>query len=334
MILSRSVGGLVFALIAGASSAAAPKGGGKPGDDPSRLEESLKAAAGYEYGKDGRPLDQVEAIVFAASRDPQRRGAVEEKILSALASATTRDGKEFLCRQLRNIGTAKSVPALEAMLADPQLSHLGRFALGSIEDTAAGEALRRALGKTDGPLRLGVISTLADRREAAAVPEIVKFLGAADEALAGTAATALGRIGGVDAARALEAARPKAPEKLQPVVTGALLACADRLLDAGKKEDASRVYEALESPKEAKPIRLGALRGLAAARGEAAVPKLVAAMRDADLVIRRTAIQIAGSVKGPAAAKAYADLLPSLPTEDQPLLKAALEEPPKAEGKK
>jgi len=106
-----------------------------------QLDEALKAVETFEHGKDAGPLLRAEQLVVEAARNEVSRKAAEERLLRSLGSASTRDAKSFLCRQLRTIGTARSVPHLEKLLTDPELSHMARYALGRIEDQAAATAL-------------------------------------------------------------------------------------------------------------------------------------------------------------------------------------------------
>ncbi|MBE3069557.1 MAG: HEAT repeat domain-containing protein, partial [Planctomycetes bacterium] len=284
-------------------------------DKLARLDADLKALAAFDYGKDAGPLSRVEDLVFAAVKDPARREAVEQGLLRTLGGDATVAAKSFICRQLRTIGTARSVRVLEPMLADKELGHMARYALGRMEDPAAEEALRRALAKTSGPLQAGIASSLGDRASAKAVPDLARLLGSSDALVADAAASALGRTGGPAAVKALEAARTGAAARLRPAIDDAMLACAGRYLTAGRKEDAAKIYEVYNSPKMPKHIQIGALGGLVAAKGDGAVDLLVAAIRNPDAEIRTSAIGFARSATGPAVTKALVGLLPTLVPE-------------------
>ena len=107
-----------------------------------RLEESIAKLQAYEYDKTGGvDLRWVEAQVGMASADASVRERVEDKLIESLAAANTNDARQFLCRQLRTIGTARSVPALASMLGDAEMSHMACYALGRIGVPEAGEAL-------------------------------------------------------------------------------------------------------------------------------------------------------------------------------------------------
>jgi len=293
-------------------------------DSMAQLDEALKAVATFEHGKDSGPLNLVEKMVFEVAKDAKRRNIVEQRLLRTLASASTRDSKIFLCRQLRTIGTARCVSQLEKLLVDPELSHMARYALGRIEDPAAPAALHRALNKTSGNLQVGIINTLANRRYRQALPDIAKLLRSSDSGVAEAAARALGRIGGTRAARALEAARPGASRALRQRIDNALLICAEKFIADGQKAEAARIYQMFYSPNQPKHFRLAGLRGLVAARGAQAAPLLVDAIKGEDTDLRRSAIEFMTIVKGRDATKAFVALLPSLPPEAQELVLRAL----------
>jgi len=305
-------------LLAGANACAAPP------DALGRLDQALKAVAAFAYGKDAAPLSLVEQIVVQAAKDPGQRAEVETRLLEVLRQPATRDGKEFVCRQLFTIGTARAVPQLEAMLTDPELSHIARFALGRNEDPAAAAALQRALGKTSGKLQAGMVNSLGDKRYELAAPDLQRLLDSPDAVVAEAAATALGKIGGPRAVTALQAARLKAQANLRRRIEAALLLAADRLLADGQKAAATRIYEVFYAPDQPRHLRLAGLRGLLATGARQALPALVESIRSPDARFRSAAIGLARSASGEAVTRALAELLPTLPPEGQELLLGAL----------
>ncbi|NQT85402.1 HEAT repeat domain-containing protein [bacterium] len=288
------------------------------------LDTALASAVTFEYSGDAGPLNQISDIVIKAATDPKMRDAVEARLIRALASNATVDAKSFLCRKLRTIGTAKSVPALAALLTDPKLSHMARYALGSMEEPAAVDALYAALPKTSGDLQAGMVNTLGSRRYAKAAPAIAKLLGSNNSVVAVAAAGALGHIGGPLAAKALEAALPKAAGPLRTNIENSLLACARQLVDAGQTAEATRIYDIFYAQDQSKHVRLAALHGLVAAQGADAAPLLVTVIKTGDAMFRASAIGLAQGVKGTEATKTFAALLPSLPPDTQALLVGSL----------
>lgn len=295
-------------------------------DPLAKLDEALKSVAAFEYGKDSAPLLLVEQIVVESAKDAARREAVEQRLLAVFDAKPTRDAKEFLCRQLLTIGTARSVPRLESMLTDPAVAHIARFALGRLEAPEASAALVRALGKTTGKLRVGVINTLGARRCREALPEIVKLLASPDAAVADAAVAALGDLGGPEAVQALEAARGSASPSLRRRVDDARMACADGMLRAGQKAEAAAIYQRLMAAELPRQVQIGALRGLVRARGLAAIGLLSDAIKQENPRLRACALGMARDLPGPEITQALLGLLPSLPPDAQELLVLALGE--------
>jgi len=290
------------------------------------LDNALKSVVTFEHGKDSGPLIAVERIVIDSAPDIEQRQAVELCLIGALGTASTRDAKDFLCRQLRTIGTARCVSELEKLLSDPQASHMARYALGRIEDPAAGAALHRALGKTSGELAVGILNTLGDMRYRPALAEVVGLLGSSDSSVAEAAVRAAGRIGGTPAVKALEAIRLRASKELGLRINDALLVCAEQFVAEGKNDEAVRLYEKFYSPKQPGHLRLAGLRGLVTAKGAQAAPLLTEAIRSDDSDLRRSAIELMTMVKGQDATKTFVGMLPSLQPEAQELVLRALGE--------
>ncbi len=98
------------------------------------------------------------------------------------------------CQQLAVNGGRDAVPALAALLTHPKLSHYARFGLEPNPDASAGEALRKALGETKGPLLVGVINSIGVRRDQKAIDALAKLMGGGDLEVTRAANMALARI--------------------------------------------------------------------------------------------------------------------------------------------
>ena len=293
-------------------------------DQIAQLDEALKSVAAFEHGKDANPLKKVEEIIMLVAKDTKNRPLVELRLLNTLRTASTFDGKSFLCRQLRTIGSARSVPQLEKLLSDPELSHMARYALGRIEDPAAVAALHRALRRTSDKIQIGIIHTLGDRRYQPALPEIARLLTSSDEKVAEVSAQALGKIGSSNAVRILQAARPKTSKELAQCIDNALLTSAELLLASGKNIEAAQIYKTFYSLNQVKHFRIAGLRGLITAQGAQAVSLLVEAIKSKDADLQRSAIGFIPLIKGKTATDAFAGLMPSISPEAQELMVRAL----------
>lgn len=278
--------------------------------DPAKLDAAWKELPTFTYGNDAAARLVADAIV--AGVRTEQRSDLELRLLQLLEGKATRDAKDFALRQLVIIGSAASIPRVEPLLIDPEFSHLARYVLGRMEYPQAGEAIHRALGKTTGKLQAGVISTLASRGYAAAVPDIARLVAAPDPIVAQAAITALGDLGGAEAIATLEAARGTVASELKPRVDDALLKIADGLLAVGRKGDAAAVYEKLYAADRPVAVRIGALRGLVQARGDAAGNLIVEGAKNPDRTFAACAIGFSRLVNGPAMSKVLADMLPTL----------------------
>lgn len=263
----------------------------------------------------------VVVAVFAAALAPT--GAIaaenppnEDAAIAVLNSAAGWQEKYVACTQLRQVGTAKSVPALAALLGDEKLSHMARYAMERMKYPEVDAALREALGTTAGMPRVGVIISIGARRDAKAVDALTPLLKDPDTHTARAAAGALGRIGTADAARALMKARASAPESLDVALGEGLLAACEHLVDEGDRRLATQVYQELQGSKWPKHIRMGAFAGLAVAQPRRTPERLITALAGDDDQFRNLAAQIIAESSG-ADTRRYAAVLPNLSASGQ-----------------
>lgn len=244
------------------------------------FEEAWKATASYEYGQDMAGLLAVEREVIRAMGSPETRAACAARLAGLLeAEGTTPAGRQFLCLQLRQIGTPAEVPVLARLLAREDTSQMARLALEAIPGEASLQVLRAALNSLEGELRLGIIQSLAARRDEAAVAELIKLAGSADpaDATAAAAVWALGNIGGPAATDYLQARAADAPGPLAIGIAVPLLRCADHLAKAGEKQRAAQLYELLSRREQPAGIRRAALAGQLALQETPGDPQQAAA---------------------------------------------------------
>lgn len=250
----------------------------------------------------------------------------EAQLITVLQSDADWAEKQAACRTLREIGTAKSVPALAALLPDERLSHWARFALEPMSYPEAGQALRDTLDKAKGLPKAGVIISLGARRDASAVPKLVPLLKSRDVNVARAAAGALGRIATPEAVKGLIAIQKTAPEALRLAVAEGLLAAAQQLTQDGQGGAAASIYENLFAPTWPMHIRSGAFRGLAYAEPEKAPERLIAALEGTEPLFRDMAAQIIAETSGAEATARYAAALPNLSAGGQVALMRGLGE--------
>jgi HEAT repeat protein len=231
------------------------------------LDKAIDGLKTYEWGSDRAALAPIDAAVAGSHGDAAAQKALEAKLSALLSTDAPQAAKDFVCRQLSLIGTAACVPAVAPLLTDEKLSHMARYALERMPCPEAVAAMRDALPKTKGLVKIGVINSLGVRRDAEATHALVALLDDSDDQVAAAAAAALGAIGSADAAKALGEFQGKAPESLKLAAADAYLACAEHLLADGKKLDAMMIYKKLGTS-DYKHVKLAAMRGLLATTGK------------------------------------------------------------------
>jgi HEAT repeat protein/type 1 glutamine amidotransferase len=289
-----------------------------PDDFPTADKVSLRAALSapydiireYDFGKSRRGLAAIEEEI--RNVPPSSFPQIEARLLDELKSPDiTYAGKQFVCRMLRRVGSAKSIPALSKMLADKELSHMARFALQFMAAPEAGAALREALPKLDDDLKIGVIGSLGQRGDRDAVPQIAALISDNDPKIAGAAIESLGRIGGSEAAAALASAQ--VPANLKPDRDNAYLMCADKMLTEGQQREAVQMYREMIAPANSTWIRIAAYKGLVRAEKDKAVPLILALLK------------VITEMPGTAITKSLAEQLDDLSPDAQVVLLSALE---------
>jgi HEAT repeat protein len=167
--------------------------------------------------------------------------------------------KDKACMRLAMVGTKEAVPALAALLGDPQFSHYARFGLVPIPDPSVDDALRGALKTLKGKLLVGVIDSIGQRKDAKAIEPLAKMMYDADAEVAQAAAATLGRISGPQATKALQDGLAKTKGPARAAVAAAGLVCAEGLLAQGDRKGALALYGALSRPDMPRSVRLAAM---------------------------------------------------------------------------
>jgi len=238
--------------------------------------------------------------------------------LAVLKSDVPLEQKSQACIALSVHGGPEAVPVLAALLTDEKTSHMARYALEPMPFPEAGAALRDALGKTTGRLQVGVINSLAVRKDAEAVPAIINLLASPFLDVAQEAARALGVIGAPKGVGPLEAAiaNPALPSANLLGFCHALLLYAD-----GRADQALGIYNfLLETPNVPAQARAAALRAkaLATAGAPECLPQLADSLKSRaetreDKATFNAAIRAARELPGgDDVAGALAGLLPAL----------------------
>lgn len=183
---------------------------------------------------------------MALAQQPLPAEGDESQLLAVLSSDAELFDKAKACQRLAIIGTSKSVPVVAKLLADPNLSHYARFALETNPSPEVDQAFRDALGELKGRQLVGVINSVAVRKDTKALDMLVDVAGNDDEEVAAAAISALGMLATPESISAVLQSLGGKPS-LRVTAADACLTAADRLLTAGKNADALKVLAALRA---------------------------------------------------------------------------------------
>ncbi|MBI5384169.1 MAG: HEAT repeat domain-containing protein [Verrucomicrobia bacterium] len=309
--------------------------GAQAATDAAALDQAFVRLSSYDWSDSREALGAIEQAVIEAHGDSARRQELEKRLAVVLTTSAPRAAKDFACRQLSVIGTAQSVPALAALLLDPELSHVARLALERIPGDASAAALREALPKAEGNTKVGIINSLGVLADPQAASLLAKLLADSDPAIASAATSALGKIGTLEATRALERFRAVAPPTLQPLVNEACIEAAENLVRRGARAEAARLFRSLYSDKSNESLRLAGFRGLLLAEPEPepAIALVARALASDDASLRNLAGRILAEPPGERVLDPFLRLLPSLPPAGQVALLGAIHAKPHASAR-
>jgi HEAT repeat protein len=182
------------------------------------------------------------------------------KILTDAAASEFQ--KARACQRAGELGAVQAVPAMAALLSSEHLNTYARYGLEPIADPSVDEALRASLPKLKGRLLIGVINSIAKRRDAKAGAALAPMMQHTDPEVSTAAVAALGRIGGVSSMKQLQTALGKTTGVVRMAVADACLVCAEGLLAAGQRNEALALYTFLSAPETPKPVRLAAMQAI------------------------------------------------------------------------
>lgn len=225
----------------------------------------------------------IEAKVFNATGE--ELPAIEMELLALFKdSSTTLEGKQYTCRMLRHCASEACVPVLAPKLTDKDLSAFVRLVFQGLESPAADKALIDALSKAGNTeIKVGLIGTLGQRGSSASVKAIKPYLTSSRSELQMGAITALGNIGGKEAAKALVQAKVKS--ELASAWIHAQLKCAGTL-DA---KNAESVYRKFFQESYDEQIRAAALVGLVALSPDRAADAVLTTLFSDNACLKQTA---------------------------------------------
>ncbi len=271
---------------------------------------------------------QLAAIVMVAislfSLPATSVAEEEQPLIKVLQSNAPPQEKAITCKKLAVWGTAQAVPALAALLPDPELTSWARIALEAIPDSAADRALREAMAKIEGRPLIGVINSIGVRRDALAVGGLIGRMKDSNSDVATAAAVALGHIGNEKATTALRHALAGSPEEIRSAVAEGCILCAERLLDDGHADAAAKLYDEVRAADVPKQRKVEATRGAILARAADGIPLLVEQLKSTDKVMISVGLMAARELSGPGVSNKLMAALSEVSPKQQSLLILAM----------
>jgi len=208
-------------------------------------DESFNEISTYEIGQDRSNLTKFSQLVDSLSKGKENRAIAEENILDFLKTDATFESKQFACRELRIIGSKKSVPVLSEMLLEEKTTNIAKYALENIPGKVIDETLIKMLPKASKKVKLGIINILAVRKSELSVSSFGDLLKSKDSDISITAASALGKIANKECARFLRKSLNTSNIPLRNVVLDSYLLCADELVKNNDSIEANKMYSNL-----------------------------------------------------------------------------------------
>jgi len=290
------------------------------------VDEAIEKLKTHKFGQNDDVLNFLYESAIGSHSDAALRKKLNDGFTRVLESDAAYDAKQFACRQLALTATVEHVPALAKHLTDEQMSHIVLYVLRHIDSPEVDKALLSALGKASGRAKLGIISTLGNRRSAAAVEPLGMVIVSGDKEAALEAIKSLGRIGTKSAyARLATTDVLKEPTGAEILAAGhALLDFGEKLAADGEGKLAQQAYQTAFDVHHPGHIRAAALRGLAEVMGDKASPYVTKALKSDDEDLYGMAVVIIRNTPQKSSAEAMAAELGRLKPKVQLLLINAL----------
>lgn len=281
------------------------------------LKQILEELADYEYGQDEEVLSRLREYIQTHKNDSSAREQCENQIGHFLESGASIAGKMAACRQLRLIGTYRSVTVLEKMLSQDETSDMARFALEKIPGTEPERALLQNLKNSTNKNKMGIISSLGQRGAVSAVPELSRLLDDPQVSIACASAAALGWIGGPEAVEVLSAALKVTKGELRFQAATSLLKCAEKFQALNQFQAAADLYNKMMELHFSTLVRQAALKGLLISNQNGAKSLLLDVLKGEDADLHAAAVGQIRSILKDSEIPEVLDLIPQLPGRSQ-----------------
>jgi hypothetical protein len=184
------------------------------------------------------------ALAVCKQDSTRARRRFSRTLASQIGGDRPKGVQKYLVRELQVAGGKEVVEALGKLLVDEELCEPAAQALSAIGDGAS-EQFRRALPAAKGKCRLTIVQNLGVVRDAESVELLKKSVSDEDKEIRIAAVWALANIGDAGSSDVLLRAADKAQgwERIQ--AAKACLLLAEKILAAGKRSEAMRIYKHL-----------------------------------------------------------------------------------------
>lgn len=281
-------------------------------------------------------LALLPVLLASGTLSAQTAGEIFKKSPAELVDLLGNDtvsafDKAKACQRLAVVGDASAVPALRKLLESSELNLYARTALEQIADPAADTALREAAGELEGRALVGVIDSIAKRRDEQAVELLASRLSDNQLEISIAAARALAEIGTDSAGQELQRAFRSGVSPRVYQLAEAYLRYAERIAPRDK-EASLAAYREIADAYLPGYLHAAALQGqflLLGDEGADLLVKLVGSGNDEEFNV---ALLASRSIATPGLTARLVELMPELTVTRQARLLAALgdrgEQPP------
>jgi HEAT repeat protein len=240
------------------------------------------------------------------------------RLLAQQAAAANRPVavRKFAITMLSFIGGHEVGPALAALLKDPDMGEMARWTLARIPGQAALDALAAALPGARGEMKIGIINALGARQDKASLPALAAAAKSDDAAARAAAYAALARFGDSRCEEILRAATgggAGAGVTWRETATAwdAYVKLGERMLAAGKRPDAERIYRHVYTKAPDEQLRCAGVIGLGRVGTPTALKTALDALAAPDRDLRGAATEALVAAPGSAATLIIADRMSS-----------------------
>jgi HEAT repeat protein len=141
------------------------------------LDDAWRQLPQYAHGQDIAPLLSIERAVIESMASPESRAAMAQKLSEVLGqNETSAAAQQFICLQLRQVGTAAQVPQLSSLLATPEKQDMALAALASIPGAESTQVLRDALKTLPYPALIVAIDAAGSHQDVGSIESLKKLM--------------------------------------------------------------------------------------------------------------------------------------------------------------